>query len=155
MNVASAEQEMHKTVAMVARPAVSASTPNEQIDQHRNRIHVISAIERATQAADRGDLAEGRRILDEARTMVMQSVSASAEMSANLLRDIDQIVSGMRERDQYDRYTSKMSKARVMSHMQQRCNYSNYSSEMGDFDQATEAYQTSSKVAMKRAFKNK
>ena len=55
----------------------------------------------------------------------------------------------------YQRYTSKMSKARMMSHQQQRCNYSNYASEEGMFDQASEQYQTSSKVSMKAMFRSR
>jgi len=155
VNIATAQSEMHKNLAVIARPEQASSAPNAEIDEHRNRIHVVAAIEAATKAADRGDLSAGRTALERARADLLASVSAESDACRGLLRDIDQILAGMQERAQYDRYTSKMSKARMMSHMQQRCNYSNYASEEGDFDQASEAYQTSSKVAMKMAFRHR
>jgi len=155
INIATAQSEMHKNVAVVARPAEASSVPSIEIDEHRNRIAVVGAIDSATKAADRGDLSEGRATLETARAQVAASVSTNTEMCQGLLRDIDQIMAGMQERAQYRRYTSKMSKARMMSHQQQRCNYSNYASEEGMFDQASEQYQTSSKVSMKAMFRSR
>lgn len=155
LNVTTASAEMHKVVASIARPETSTSTRDISIDMHSNRINVVHAIEAATQAADRGNLAEGRALLDAARVSVAGSPSASTEMVVNLLRDIDQIQAGMVEREHYARYTCKMSKARMMSHMQQRCNHSNYASELGENDEATEAYTTTSKMQMKSMFKRR
>jgi uncharacterized protein YegL len=152
INITTAQSEMHKNVAVIARPEQAPNNgPDVEIDQHRNRIDVVAAIEAATKAADHGDLEQGRTALVKARERLLASVSAETDACRGLLRDIDQILAGMQERAQYMRYTSKMSKARMMSHAQQRCNYSNYASEEGMFDQESEMYQTSSKVRMKKS----
>jgi hypothetical protein len=155
MNVMTASSEVHKSVASVVRPKVSACSPSLLIDMHRNRIDVVHAIELATAAADEGNLAKGRNILDGARKAVCSSRSADSELSISLLRDIDQILSGMVEKEKYRKFGNKMSKARMMSHLQQRSNHSCYADyEEEDYNDSNDPYLTSCKLAMKSNMRN-
>jgi Mg-chelatase subunit ChlD len=134
------------------RPEVATSTPSVEVDQHRNRILVAQAIDEATMRADRGDRKAGQALLEEARQSVLASVSSQTELSRSLVADLTAVASSMAQAEEYQRYGSKMSKAKMMSHVQQRCNYSNYAGESSlsaAFDGATEQYSTAAKKSMK------
>lgn len=125
-NVVRGAPEVVGVSLAIARPVSTPPNqpPNLQIDAQRNRIEAAEAMEKASQAADRGDLDAGREVLKRARLLISASDSAATEFCSNLVEEFSQQETAYRSVSQYRNYGSKLSKMQAMSHSRQRATHS-------------------------------
>jgi len=109
----------------VSRPETTpAGQPvNAQLDEQKNRILVAEAMEAASRAADRGDLVEGRALLNAARRGVQTSATGDTPLSAALQCECETLEMNYGSAAQYRSVGSKMSKMQAMTHSRQRANH--------------------------------
>jgi len=121
---ASRFQEVTSHVA-IDRPAEApVNQPvNALLDQHRNRIHVADAMERATQMADRGQVNAGRQILSEAFDMLRGTATRELSLTSGLIRELEALQLQYVDVARYHSMGSKMSKMSAQSHYAQRTNH--------------------------------
>lgn len=124
-NVPRRQLEVVKAELCVARPAITPSNQplNQALDVQRNRLLVAEAMEEASRLADRGDLANGRQLLQSVRKRVADSPSCDATLSLGLVMECEQLERNYASETQYRSVGSKMSKMSVMSHSRQRANH--------------------------------
>ena len=91
-----------------------------QLDQHRNRIHVAAAMERAAALADSGDVAAGRGLLGETTEFLMMTPSHNSTMTSGLIQECQALQLEYSDRERYRSMGSKMSKMSAQSHYAQR-----------------------------------
>lgn len=127
----------------ISRPdATPAGQPMPQrLAEQRERIAVSEALAAASDLADRGQIAEGRAMLQEAVAHAKASPCAASPIVSNIVKDAMAVEEGYSDAVAYRSYGSKMSKMSAMSHMQQRSTHS-----------SGVAYERKSKMAMKSMF---
>lgn len=111
---------------IISRPleaAESNEVPDVKLDEQRNRLHAVQAIEEATKLADRGDRDAGKVILEAAATNLNSSVSCSTELTRALVGDLQRLLLDYDEETTYRSLGSKRSKAASMCHGLQRSPY--------------------------------
>jgi len=117
---------IEETVTLeVSRPETTpADQPvNAHLDEQKNRILVAEAMEAASRAADRGDLAEGRALLGAAKLKVAASATGGLALSSALQNECAELEINYATMGQYRSVGSKMSKMQAMSHSRQRANH--------------------------------
>jgi hypothetical protein len=101
-------------------PEVKHAEINKTLDIQMNRWRVAEALEEATTLADKGDMLNARRRLEETCTEVRSTVSGT--ISENLLGAIKKASKDMESVEQYRSYGAKSAKCSAMSYQQQRFN---------------------------------
>ena len=94
-----------------------------KLDEQRNRLFTVQAIEGATKLADSGDREAGKAILEAAATTLNSSVSCSTELTRALVGDLQRLLLDYNEEKTYRSLGSKRSKAASMCHGLQRSPY--------------------------------
>ena len=122
------------------------ATPEGQVlpprlAEQRERITVAEAMSTASEMADRGQIAEGRLLLQTAVAHAQGSAAAASPIVRGLVSDAMALDEGYSDQARYRSHGSKMSKSAAMSHMQQRSTHS-----------SAQTYERKSKMAMKSAF---
>lgn len=142
-SVLNSRMETVEAALLLSRPAATppAAPPNLRLDEQRNRVVVAKALEEASAAADRGDLASGRAMLRSTLDKCAATPSARSPIVQDLMADATRVLAGYDDHEQYRMYGSKMSKMSAMSHQMQRSSHA-----------CGAAYSKKSKTAMKAAW---
>jgi len=106
---------------LISRPAhTDAATANHAVDEQVNRTAVAAAIKQATGVADRGDVGQGRALLQAALGALTRSPSATSSVSQALAADLQRLAVDYEHLGSYRAVGSKRSKMSAMSHSYQR-----------------------------------
>lgn len=113
-------EEVH-TQLWISRPEdARAATVNHKVDEQANRTAVAAAIKQATRVADRGDVGQGRALLQAALGALARSPSAASSVSQALSADVQRLAVDYEHLGSYRSVGSKRSKMSAMSHSYQR-----------------------------------
>merc|ERR1712232_1280159 len=77
--------------------------PNLEVDKHSNRVASADATEAAVALANKGDLEEARKLLNNAISAIKASPSASDEMCKGLISQLETSLAGLKTRESYSR----------------------------------------------------
>mmetsp|Transcript_81114 Transcript_81114/g.161287 ORF Transcript_81114/g.161287 Transcript_81114/m.161287 type:complete len:524 (-) Transcript_81114:555-2126(-) len=113
-------EEAHAQLSLSRPEDATAVTVNHTLDEHANRLAVAAAIKQATHLADRGNVAEGRAVLDAAIGALQRSPSADSSVSQALITDIQRLARDYEHISSYRAVGSKRSKMSAMTHSYQR-----------------------------------
>jgi len=75
---------------------------NLEVDISKNRVIAADAMLNAENLGESHKLAEARKVVEEAKKIIEKSISAKEEFSANLIKDLDKCLEGLKDERQYD-----------------------------------------------------
>jgi len=146
-NVVKDVRETLSNVCSIARIEGSQKGErNMELDVQYNRVMAADAMERADELANKGKMAEARKLLSFQVASIQASPSSAQSYSVNLVKDMQTISSNMQNTQQYASRGRKMMKSQYQAQQMQR---SAQSSQWA----SQSCYENSSKKAMKRKFK--
>jgi len=128
---------------------------NYEVDIQVNRIVASDAMSNADKLAQVGKLDEARKVLDNATAAITQSKTGKEVYSVNLVKDITNVQSNLKDRKQYDKVGSKILKMKADVHKNQRSVQSSNNNNSGYHEQAEDAYTNYAKQSMKAKFNKK
>jgi hypothetical protein len=137
LNLMTNKHDERVLIASVPRPAAAGRIPEAQVyvDKQRNRISATKAMDEAKALADKGSIAEARKLIQDTIAEIEKSVSGKEKFSLSLVENLKDIAKGLVDVSAYRSYGSSAVSSYSASHSQQRANL------------ATSSYNTSSRTA--------
>mmetsp|Transcript_2057 Transcript_2057/g.6207 ORF Transcript_2057/g.6207 Transcript_2057/m.6207 type:complete len:649 (+) Transcript_2057:94-2040(+) len=107
----------------VARGAALHGELDHHVERHRNRFVATEALKTSKQAAERGQLDEARRLLNEALGALGASPLAAAgdAVTLSLIGDVQECIGDLRSQERYRAVASKKMTCMQQGHSKQRC----------------------------------
>jgi len=115
---------------------------NLSLDKQRNRILTADALEKANEFGKNANLEQARTEIKQAIERINQSVSVNEIFCQELIKDLNDALSRLKDHNSYVTSASKYMTSHTMSHNQQRGTHTTYS------------YATFSKTATSKAYDN-
>lgn len=97
---------------------------NEDVDVSRNRILATDAMSLAEEHGDKDDLVKARKVITDARDVILSSDSSKNKFCSGLVSDLNNCLEGLRDRHQYRNVTKNYMTQNIMCHKVERaCNF--------------------------------
>jgi len=142
-NVLESIQVDIEQIITINRPdqLTEAVTCNPKIDQQKNRLLTAEVLIKAKQLADQGSLEPARELVRSTIKRIQESPSGNEIYCQGLLVDLQDCLSGMKDKQMYTTSGCYSISSKASSHTQQRATTS------------TKSYSTTSKTATRNNFK--
>jgi hypothetical protein len=141
-NVVSTNSDNAETVVVIDRPTDDSASriADPVVDKQRNRIIAADALERANALGSEEKLDEAREALKGAMEKIKNSISASQLFCVELLKDLEQAHTRIKDSSTYRTSGSKYMSSMTMTHSYQRCSHSSTSYRTSAKNQTMHSY---------------
>ncbi len=151
-NILNSSLRKFEYYAELQRPEILTEkpSPNYELDKQRNRLISTEALDAGRKLGDAGNLEQARKVLQDAITRIQQSASATDSFSQALVLDLQNVLSTMRDREEFRSVGTKLANNYWQANYSERATHVASAAQTSYENRSKKAYKASAQEFLSR-----